>query len=76
MGLHGQTDGIRLKLVRVRAGIRPTRLARELGIAPTLLAAWEDGRRPISPRQRQRLLATLEQLSVGSVCEGRDDAPW
>lgn len=71
---HGRTDGIHLKLVRVRAGIRPTQLARALGIAPALLSDWEDGRRPISPRQRQRALAALDQLTLGSVCEGSDDA--
>jgi DNA-binding transcriptional regulator YiaG len=74
MEFYGRTAGVHLKLVRVRAGIRPTQLARALGIAPALLSDWEDGRRAISPRQRQQVLAVLDQLTLGSVCEGSDDA--
>jgi transcriptional regulator with XRE-family HTH domain len=70
----GRREGIRLKLVRVRAGIRPTQLAHTLGIAPALLSDWEDGRRPISARQRQRVLAVLDQLTLGNVCEESADA--
>jgi DNA-binding transcriptional regulator YiaG len=71
---HGRMAGIQLKLVRVRAGIRPTQLARALGIAPALLSDWEDGRRSISPQQRQRVLAVLDQLTLGAVSEEGDNA--
>ncbi len=74
MGYHGLSEGNRLKLLRVRAGIRPTQLARVLGIAPALLSAWEDGRRPITARQRQRLLAAIDQLSLGGINDGADGA--
>ena len=71
---RGRMEGIQLKLVRVRAGIRPTQLARALDIAPALLSDWEDGRRSISPQQRQRVLAVLDQLTLGGVCEESNDA--
>jgi DNA-binding transcriptional regulator YdaS (Cro superfamily) len=48
-------------------------LARELGIAPALLSDWEDGRRPISPRQEQRILDAIERLSLGAIGEGGFD---
>lgn len=71
----GQLDGTRLKLRRVQAGIRPTHLARELGIAVALLSDWEDGRRPISPRQERHLLDAIERLTLGATreagCDGR-----
>lgn len=73
MEYYGRTAGVQPKLVRVRAGIRPTQLARALGIAPELLSDWEDGRRPISPRQQRHVLAVLDQLTLGSVCQGSDD---
>jgi transcriptional regulator with XRE-family HTH domain len=74
MGQRGQSEGSRLKLARVRAGIRPTQLARALGIAPALLSDWEDGRRPISSWQRQQVLTVLDQLTLGGECGGSDDA--
>jgi transcriptional regulator with XRE-family HTH domain len=74
MGMCGANEGSRLKLLRVRAGIRPTQLARVLGIAPTLLSDWEDGRQPFSAQQRQRVLDAIEQLSLGGPGEARDHA--
>jgi DNA-binding transcriptional regulator YiaG len=69
MGYQVSRDGLHLKLLRVRAGVRPTRLARSLGITPALLRDWEDGHQPISQRQRQRLLEALDQLTLTDLCE-------
>jgi DNA-binding transcriptional regulator YiaG len=71
----GRCDGLRLKLRRVQAGLRQTQLARELGIPVTLLGEWEDGHRPVPPRQGQELLAAIDRLSLGLVHEGGEHAP-
>lgn len=66
----GRAEGIRLKLLRIRMGVRQTRLAHEAGIGIAQLSAWEDGRQPIPPLQQQRLVDALDRLTLGSHGRG------
>lgn len=58
------TCGLDLKLRRIRAGIRQYRVAQELGIPPTTLCDWENGRRLIPARQHARILEILDRLAL------------
>jgi transcriptional regulator with XRE-family HTH domain len=71
---YGQIQGIDLKLLRIRAGLRQYRVAQELGIPPTSLADWENGRRPIPFRQGQRILEAIDRLSAVGMAGSADDA--
>lgn len=63
MHQHVTFRGSEIKFLRVRAGVRQYRVAQELGISPTTLADWENGRRPVPPRQGQRIIEAIERLS-------------
>jgi len=64
MDHNHSTCGLDLKLRRIRARIRQYRLAQELGIPPTTLCDWENGRRPIPARQQARILEILDRLAL------------
>jgi hypothetical protein len=66
-GRYGRGGGIRLKLLRVRAGVRLTRLVHETGISVAQLGAWEDGRQPVPPLHHRRLVDALDRLTLGGV---------
>ena len=71
----GRGEGIRLKLLRIRMGVRQTQLAHVVGIGVAQLSAWEDGRQPIPPRQQQHLVDALDRLTLridgpGGKCGG------
>jgi DNA-binding transcriptional regulator YiaG len=61
---HRRYEGIDLKLLRIRAGLRQYRVAQELGIPPSLLCDWENGRRPVPSRQGQRILSAIDRLAL------------
>ena len=73
MEYFGRFDGMELKLHRVRAGLRQYRVAQELGIPPSILCDYENGRKPIPVRQGQRILAAIDRLSLSSGLEGGPD---
>ena len=58
-----------LMVHRLRAGLRQYRVAQEAGIPPSLLSELETGRRPLTPRQHERLVAALDRLSPGGMAE-------
>jgi putative transcriptional regulator len=64
---YGRFRGIELKLLRVRAGLRQYRVAQELGIPPSTLCDYENGRKSVSSRQGQRILDAIDRLSL---CNG------
>ena len=74
MDQFGRFDGMQLKLLRVRAGLRQYRVAQELGMPPSTLSDYENGRKPIPPRQGQRILEAIDHLSLagglGGDCDG------
>jgi len=67
-------QGIDLKLRRIRAGLRQFRVARDLGISPSVLCDWENGRKPIPLRQKQRILDVIDRLSLTGELEPGDYA--
>jgi transcriptional regulator with XRE-family HTH domain len=67
MDQFGRFQGVELKLLRIRAGLRQYRVAQELGIPPSILCDFENGRKPIPPRQGQRILAAIDQLSLTGI---------
>jgi putative transcriptional regulator len=73
MDQFGRFDGMALKLLRVRAGLRQYRVAQELGIPPSTLCDYENGRKPIPSRQGQRILKAIDRLSLSSGLEGGRD---
>lgn len=62
-------NGMELKLLRVRAGVRQYRVAQDLGIPPSTLCEWENGRAPIPPHHAERVLAAIQKLSAVSAPE-------
>lgn len=64
---HGCRSGMRLKLLRVRAGVRQYRVAQELGIPPSVLCDWEAGRRPLPPGAETRIEVAIERLAPGGI---------
>ncbi len=66
-------DGLRLKLLRVRAGVRQYKVAQALGIPPSVLCDWEAGRRPLPPGAAARVEAAIGRLAPGGA-EGCDGA--
>lgn len=68
-GLGGR-EGMRLKLLRVRAGVRQYRVAQELGIPPSVLCDMEAGRRPLPPELGERVEAAIARLAPGGIGGG------
>jgi transcriptional regulator with XRE-family HTH domain len=64
MDHFGRLEGMELKLQRIRAGLRQYRVAQELGIPPSTLCDYENGRKPVSSRQGQRILDAIDRLSL------------
>ena len=73
MDQFGRFQGVELKLLRIRAGLRQYRVAQELSVPPTTLCDWENGRKPVPPRQGQRILAAIARLSLRTGFEGGHD---
>jgi DNA-binding transcriptional regulator YiaG len=73
MDQFGRFDGMELKLLRVRAGLRQYRVAQELSIPPSTLCDYENGRKAIPSRQGQRILQAIDRLSLtGGPGRGHD----
>jgi transcriptional regulator with XRE-family HTH domain len=70
----GRFDGMALKLLRVRAGLRQYRVAQALGIPPSTLCDYENGRKPVPPRQGWRILEAIDLLTPGGAAGVGDDA--
>ena len=66
----GCRAGMRLKLLRVRAGVRQYRVAQDLGIPPSVLCDWEAGRRPLPPGAVERVEAAIGRLAPGGIGGG------
>jgi len=73
MDHFGRFDGMELKLLRVRAGLRQYRVAQELGIPPSTLCDYENGRKPIPSRRGQHILQAIDRLSLSGGLEGGRD---
>jgi transcriptional regulator with XRE-family HTH domain len=73
MDQFGRFQGIELKLLRIRAGLRQYRVAQELGIPPSTLCDYENGRKPIPPRQGQHILDAISRLSLTGGQEWASD---
>jgi transcriptional regulator with XRE-family HTH domain len=56
----------KLKLERIRRGVRQYELAAVLGIPQTTVCAWENGRRPMTPAQERAALEALRVLAKAS----------
>lgn len=70
----GCRGGLRLKLLRVRAGVRQYRVAQELGIPPSVLCDWEAGRRPLPAGMEERVEDAIARLAPGGI-GGGDGVP-
>jgi DNA-binding transcriptional regulator YiaG len=73
MDYFGRFDGMELKLLRVQAGLRQYRLAQELGIPPSIVRDYENGRKPVPSRQAQRILEAIDRLSLTGDRAGGPD---
>ncbi len=62
--------GMRLKLLRVRAGVRQYRVAQELGIPPSVLCDWEAGRRPLPAEAAEKVEAAIGRLAPAGIGGG------
>jgi len=70
----GCREGMRLKLLRVRAGVRQYKVAQALGVPPSVLCDWEAGRRPLPPGAAARVEAAIGRLAPGGS-GGDHDVP-
>jgi len=61
----GQTFGERLRLHRIEVGLTQQQLAQKLGINPSTLAHWEQGRHKPMRRLFKSIMAFLEDLRYG-----------
>ena len=67
---NGCRDGMRLKLLRVRAGVRQYKVAQVLGIPPTVLCDGVAGRRPLPAGAAGRVEAAIGRLAPGGIGGG------
>jgi DNA-binding transcriptional regulator YiaG len=63
----------KLKLERIRYGVRQYQLAAALGVPQTTVCAWENGRRPMTPEQERSALTALRVLVKVSRVDGESD---
>ena len=54
------SQGLELKIARLRAGLKQYQLASKVGIAPTQLCEIETGRREVSPELLERILGVIK----------------
>jgi len=54
------SQGLELKIARLRAGLKQYQLASEVGIASTQLSEIETGRREVSPEVLERILGVIK----------------
>ena len=54
------SQGLELKITRLRAGLKQYELAAKVGIAPTQLCEIETGRREVSPELLERILGMIK----------------
>ena len=54
-------EGLKVKIARIRAGIRQYELAARLGITQSKLSEIETGRREASPELIARILEAIEE---------------
>jgi len=53
-------EGLKLKIARLRAGVKQYELAAKVGIASTQLCEIETGRREVSPELLKRILGVIK----------------
>lgn len=63
----GKTDGLDLKLARIRAGIRQYELAVRLGIAAARLSEIEAGRRILTQEMAERIKRAINEAASGET---------
>jgi DNA-binding transcriptional regulator YiaG len=63
----------KLKLERMRRGVRRYELAAVLGIPQTTVCAWENGRRPMTPAQERAALDAVRVLANASRATSERD---
>lgn len=63
----------RLKLERIRHGVRQFQLAAALGVPQITMCAWENGRRPMTPEPERSALNALCVLVKASRATGESD---
>jgi hypothetical protein len=57
------TNGLRIRLARVKARVPSWLLARELEMQPSRLSTIENDRWPVSPEELENILAAIGRLS-------------
>ena len=63
----------KLKLERIRCGVRQYQLAAALGVPQTTVCAWENGRRLMTPEQERSALTALRVPGKASRATGESD---
>lgn len=58
-----KVNGLDIKIMRLRAGLRQYDLAARVGIAPNRLSEIESGRREVSPELLQQILKVMRKRS-------------
>lgn len=53
--------GVDIKIARIRAGLKQYQVAAQVGVPQTILSAFENGRRAISPDLFRRILQAVDK---------------
>ena len=62
-------EGVEIKILRIKAGLRQYEVAASVGILPNRLSEIEAGRRRPSPELLQRILRTIKGNGDGAKAE-------
>ena len=63
-------NGLDLKVLRIRSGLRQYELAARLGLSPSHLSLVENGRRPLEPGLAQQAVTALTAGNTNAATRG------
>lgn len=64
---HINTQGERIKRIRIKRGISRKELAEEMEVSVRTIEAWEQGRRTIKNIEKLNKLKTILNVSLGNI---------
>ncbi len=69
----GYPEGVEIKILRIKAGLRQYEVAASVGILPNRLSEIEAGRRRPTPELLERIFRVLKANAMGGAGSQRKD---
>jgi len=69
----GYPEGVEIKILRIKAGLRQYEVAASVGILPNRLSEIEAGRRRPTPELLERIFRVLKENAMGRSGSQRKD---